>query len=201
MSENLCFALARDTTTILPMKVSVALARHHSRRPPRALALSHRIGTRGTPDASACPTAPPTPLLMTCTTRTHKIDIARGRVNASADRPLSVLHAKPPELGPLQCDVRARARSAYRGTLAAPSFAALAREEELFPGTPRERRGLDDDAPDTDAAPATDTGAPLDDPGDLEVRQGNRVVREECASESDAAMVENWCNWGMYEEE
>ena len=33
---------------------------------------------------------------------------------------------------------------------------AVAREEELFPGTPRERRGLDDDAPDTDAAPATE---------------------------------------------
>ena len=48
---------------------------------------------------------------------------------------------------------------------------AVAREEELFPNMRRERRGMDDEAQ-PDEEEATDVGAPIDEPADLEVRGG-----------------------------
>ena len=52
---------------------------------------------------------------------------------------------------------------------------AVRREEELFPNLSRDRRGLDDGVPAVttpEEEMATDVGAPIDQPADLEVRGG-----------------------------
>ena len=77
---------------------------------------------------------------------------------------------------------------------------AVSREEELFPGLAREERGHGEQ-PTPDDEEATDVGAPIDDPADLEVRggaSGTRVLRRneeeqlEDDEEQQAVMAAEW---------
>ena len=85
---------------------------------------------------------------------------------------------------------------------------AVRRERELFPNMSREQFGVDDEplAGAEEDEEATDVGAPIDAPEDLEVRggpSGVSVLRAEAALEQDEArqaqMVEVWAQWGELE--
>ena len=112
---------------------------------------------------------------------------ARGaRSSFCNEAPAVTLHVRLTKLGAFVCTYQAE---------------AVRREYELFPNLARDRRGLDDEVA-VDSSMATTVGAPLDSPGDPEVRggpSGTSIIRQAEAvdetEEQEAADAETWYDW------